>query len=65
MKELSDSVLQQFGITICRNCLVQYRRTTDVQEKLELKAQEYIAKVQELMRKDAYLLTISMKCQKS
>ncbi len=64
MKELKGSILNKFGIAICRKCIVEYRRITDIQQKIEALAQKRITEAQERMRSDVYILTQSLQCQK-
>ena len=60
LKELGDSILTKLGFAICRNCIVQYRRTTDIQEKVEAIAHKRISETQEKIRSDVYILTHSL-----
>ena len=60
MQELRGSILNKFGIAICRKCVVEYRRTTDLQHKIEALAKKHIEEVQEKLRSDIYILTKSL-----
>ena len=62
-QELKGSVLAKFGFAICRQCVVEARRTTDIQEKIEAIARQRIEEAQEKMREDVYLLTDALQWQ--
>lgn len=61
--ELKGSILAKFGFAICRTCLVEARRTTDIQVKLEAIATRRIEEAKEKLRNDVYHLTEKLQWQ--
>lgn len=61
--ELKDTMLAKFGFAICRRCLVEARRTTDIQERVEAIAEKRIEEAQQKMRDDVYHLTETLQWQ--
>ena len=56
-KEIKGSTLELYWFYICRGCIVQYRRTTDFQERIEAHIQQQIEIVKEWMKHHIYHMT--------
>jgi hypothetical protein len=59
-EELKESILADFGMVICRKCLVEVWRVSDTQERLEDIAMRHIEAIKKSMRKAALFLTKSL-----
>ena len=55
MQEIKWSILASYGFALCRQCIVDYRRTTDMQEEMEEFIDKEIEAVKVKMKKHIYL----------
>lgn len=57
INEIQWSILGKYDFVICRSCIVNYWRTTDMQEKLEGYILHKVKKIKEEMKQEIYLIT--------
>lgn len=55
MQEINGSILAKFSFSLCRQCIVEYRRTTDMQQEMEDFIESEIEMVKAKMKKHIYL----------
>lgn len=55
MLEINGSVLAKFSFSLCRVCVVEYWRTTDMQQEMEDFIEKQIEIVKANMKKHIYL----------
>lgn len=55
LNEIKGSILATFGFSLCRQCIVDYWRTTDTQEEMEQFIKNEVELVKKKMKKHIYL----------
>jgi hypothetical protein len=55
LQEIKWSILAQYGFSICRQCIVNYRRVTDLQERLEEMLLKHVEQTKKGMKQRFYL----------
>jgi len=55
LEEIQDSILAQYEFSICRQCIVEYRRLSDIQEQLEMMIYKHVEKSKQQIKEWFYI----------